>query len=563
MTSSEVWNRVLGHARTQPKHCAVLGDGGPMSYGELAALAAELASQLLTHGVRPGNFVAIVANRSPATIVAMLATLSIGAGYAPISPAIPEQRKRAMLRAVRPATVVETHNGTFKITGRGSETTRTSSIPPGWIVFTSGTTGTPKGVLIAQRSLEWHARTMSCAFQLGRSDSVLHAAGIDFDVAAEEIWPTLYSGATIVILGTPLGSIDYPTFTEFLSGRGVSICNLPSSYFAGWAHVLESNAVTLPSVRLVIAGSESLPLEAAISWTSRPDRPSLMNAYGISEATVTSILTTVRAERLIGEGRVPIGRALPGVRCRLVDADLRPLANGCHGELVLGGEGLALEYLDDEPLTAARFSTDESGERWFATGDIVTQHGTELYFGRRVDEQINYLGYRIEPNEIRSALLATSAVVDARVLLVDRELVACVVAPQDVDTGQLERDLRAKLPKYMIPAAILRFDGFPTTSGGKVDQARLLSDARTRLTSPSPERLGTTPVIDEVVAMARLVVGDAVQDGNTHFFHAGGTSLAAARFVAAINRRYGISATLDTVFAAPVLRDLTERLRDE
>ncbi|MFF3262021.1 non-ribosomal peptide synthetase [Streptomyces sp. NPDC002932] len=582
----DVADAVLAATHRHPELPALAAGSESWTYAELALHARQVERCLRDRGVRAGDVVAVQGRRSPRVVAALLGVLLADAAYLALGENVPVARLRHMLAEAAPRAVLVEESADqelFRHGGPGAPAVVTHeearghepaperhTAPaergdlPAYLVHTSGTTGVPKGVVIARRSLAAHRRAVHELFELAPEDRVLQASSLAFDVAAEEIWPTLAAGALVDILPSGLGDVSYDRLTRVVHGRGITVCNLPASYFSGWAAHLDESGTALPTLRLVVTGSEELPVEAARGWCSA-GRPRLVHAYGVSEATITSVACEVTPDLTAGE-RVPIGAPLPGVRTAVVDERNTPVLAGTEGQLLIGGPGVALGYLGTDPLPEGRFlqgTVPGAGQGpWYRTGDWVREERGLLHFLGRVDDQLKVNGVRVEPGEIAAVLAAQPAVTDAKVFRIGETLVGCVCTPHPVDRAYRESTtgrLRTVLPPAMVPAEILGWDAFPLTEGGKVDVRALWAAATARLDG------GTVPVgaADVRTVLRRLwqeVLGAPEVGADSDFFALGGGSLSAARLSSALLRETGVTVKLRTLFAHPRFDDYLQQL---
>ncbi|MCX4850520.1 non-ribosomal peptide synthetase [Streptomyces sp. NBC_00893] len=582
----DVADAVLAAAHRHPERPALAAGSESWTYAELTLHARRVERCLRDRGVRAGDVVAVQGRRSPRVVAALLGVLLADAAYLALGENVPAARLRHMLAEAAPRAVLAEESADqelFRHGGSGAPAVVTHdearghepaperhTAPaergdlPAYLVHTSGTTGVPKGVVIARRSLAAHRRAVHELFELVPEDRVLQASSLAFDVAAEEIWPTLAAGALVDILPTGLGDVSYDRLTRVVHGRGITVCNLPASYFSGWAAHLDESGTALPTLRLVVTGSEELPVEAARDWCSA-GRPRLVHAYGVSEATITSVACEVTPDMTAGE-RVPIGAPLPGVRTVVADERDTPVLAGTEGQLLIGGPGVALGYLGTDPLPEGRFlrgSVPGAGQGpWYRTGDWVREERGLLHFLGRVDDQLKVNGVRVEPGEVAAVLAAQPAVTDAKVFRIGETLVGCVCTPHPVDRAYRDSTtgrLRAVLPPAMVPAEILGWDAFPLTEGGKVDVRALRAAATARLDG------GTVPVgaADVRTVLRRLwqdVLGAPEVGADSDFFALGGGSLSAARLSSALLRETGVTVKLRTLFAHPRFDDYLQQV---
>ncbi|WP_405018338.1 amino acid adenylation domain-containing protein [Kitasatospora sp. NBC_00070] len=567
--------------QVEAERIAVVDGAHSYSYGRLRADAEALSAQLIATGSGRGDLIALHARRGYGAVVAMLAVLSVEAGYVVVDPNLPQVRRERILRTARPVLELHPSDGCAQWTQTPSafapEPAASGGVTPrpaAYLVFTSGSTGEPKGVRVSHDSLAWHSRAAGAVYTLDSEDRVLHSTSLTFDVAAEELWPTLARGATVVVLASALGEYDYDRFTRFLTETEVTVANLPASYVAGWARQLAAQPAPPPALRLVVAGSEVVQLETARTWLQGSTRHiDLFNAYGVSEATVTSIAGRL-TEDVLGEGgTAPIGVPLSEVTVRVLAENGAEAGAGDVGELLIGGPGVADGYQGDPALTDARFSTTEDGTRWYRTGDLVRHRDGALVFVGRMDEQLKIGGHRIEPGEIAAAIVEVSAAQDARVLRIDGELTACTLGSTGLLQGALCDALAQRLPSYMLPTAFLALESFPMTTSGKVDQTALRAQAeatlRARAEATGQAEAAARSSADEptfgleaLLGICRDLLGRPELDGTADFFEAGGTSLAAARLVAAVFRQHQLVVPIDAVFAHPRLEALAQHLTE-
>ncbi|RSM55269.1 non-ribosomal peptide synthetase [Amycolatopsis sp. WAC 01376] len=546
-------------SRQSESAVAVVAGDETLSYGELAERAERLAGYLNGKGVRRGDRVAVVMDRSPDLIATLLAVWKAGAAYIPLDPAYPAERVKFMLADAEPAAVVctEAHRdavldgGLAPIVLDDPETRRAvaesarlsigaTAQDVAYVMYTSGSTGTPKGVAVSHGNVA--ALVGEPGWDVGPDDAVLMHASHAFDISLFEMWVPLLSGARLVLAGS--GVVD----GEALAGHvaaGVTAAHLTAGSFRVLA---EEAPESVSGLREVLPGGDAVP-PAAVERVRRtcPD-VRVRHLYGPTEATLCATWWLLEPGDDMGPV-LPIGRPLAGRRVYVLDAFLRPVPAGLPGELYVAGAGVAQGYLGRSVLTAERFVADPfaPGERMYRTGDLAywTDEGV-LAFAGRADDQVKIRGYRVEPGEIEVALAALPGVAQAVVLARDEHLIGYVVAEagQEVDAEQLRGQLADTLPEFMIPAAMLVLDELPLTVNGKVDRQALpepdfSSKAAGREPSTDDERV-LCGVFAEVLGLERVGVEDS-------FFELGGDSISSMQ-VAARARREGISLTPRLVF---------------
>ena len=546
-------------AASRPDAVAISAEGEEVTYGELNRRANRLAWALRRRGVGAETRVAVVARRSPALIVALLGVLKAGGAYVPLDPAHPEERCAAILRDSGAALVLDGDRP--DATGERDDDPPPAAGPDAlaYVIYTSGSTGGPKGVLVTRAALLARVRWMRDAYELGDGDRVLQLASATFDTHAEEVFPCLLAGATLV-LGPPAGEL--PDFLAGERGSRLTVMDLSTPH---WHELVAAARPRWPhGLRLLVLGADQVRPDAlAAWWDAAGDRVRVLNTYGPTEATIVATAATLRP----GDPgpRPPIGRPIASTRAHVLDRWLAPAGVGAPGELCLGGAGLARGYLGRPGHTAERFVPDPhgpAGARLYRTGDRARwRPDGQLEFLGRLDDQVKIRGHRVEPAEVEAALLAHPAVrqaaVVAREAAGDRRLVAYVVGA----AGDLRRHLAARLPEPMIPSAIVGLDRLPLTPGGKLDRRALPEPAG----GPAPERPYVAPegAAEELVARiwAEVLGVDRV-GALDDFFERGGHSLLATRVAARLRAAVDLDVPLRTLFAARTVAELAAAVEE-
>ncbi|QKW25673.1 amino acid adenylation domain-containing protein [Streptomyces seoulensis] len=584
-------------AAHHPSLPALLHGARRLTYGELDQRVGALAQRLRAAGVSAGQPVAVVLPRGTDSVVALLACLRTGAVYCPLSPSDPPARLALLLERLAPALVL-TGDGapdlpdtlpTARADAPELPRARAAAVLPGatYVIHTSGSTGTPKPVAVGRAALEHHLTATADRFGLTTADRVLMFAQPSFDVALEEVLPTLHSGACLV-----LPEHEVPTGRELaalLAAARVTVANLPTSY------LLATREDLRPALRdgswtprLLVLGGERLPVEALRGLLADTDA-TVLNVYGVTEAAISSTVHEISRAALADGAEIPLGTELPGERVHVLDDHRRPLPDGAVGELALAGPGLAEGYAGNPEATAARFVTVDAlgGERVYLTGDLGYR-GLDglLYFLGRRDHQIKLRGHRIELEEIEAAASAALGGRSCAVVL-DREgpggprLVGFTEEdgdrPARLDERALHAELSRRLPGPLVPARWARLDAMPTLPGGKPDRAALTRRAAALdpVTDPVTDTVNestaasegehapeprTAPGADDPMAALlaegwRTVLGHSRFDARSHFFRSGGHSLLAAELAAWLEPRLGARPPLKVLFRNPVLAD--------
>ncbi|MFD4869789.1 amino acid adenylation domain-containing protein, partial [Streptomyces sp. NPDC058412] len=484
-------------AGQDPSLPALLSGARRLTYGDLDARVSSLAERMLAAGVTAGQPVAVVLPRGIDSVVTLLACLRTGAVYCPLSPSDPAARLELLLGRLAPALVLTAEGSPVHIPdGLPSAHVGAANLPTAgpadvvpntaYIIHTSGSTGIPKAVAVGREALVNHLTGAAERFGLGAGDQVLLFAQPSFDVALEEVLPSLYAGACLVV-----PEQDVPTggeLAQFLASGRITVANLPTSYF------LATREELLPVIsqgrwapRLIVLGGERIPsdvLRAFFDATDGATPFSVLNVYGVTEAAISSTVHEITRDSLVDGAEIPLGGELPGQRIHVLDEGLRPLPTGAVGELAIAGAGLAEGYVGNAEVTAARFVSAPAlgGERVYLTGDLGYrgEDGLLRFLGRR-DNQIKLRGYRIELEEVEAA---ASAVLGGRscAVVLDKEasggprLVAFRERADEAgewDERVLHAELSTRLPGALVPGSWVLLDTMPTLPGGKPNRAAL------------------------------------------------------------------------------------------
>ncbi|AJX09585.1 non-ribosomal peptide synthetase [Burkholderia pseudomallei] len=594
-------------AARAPDAIAVIQDEHALTYAELNRCANRLAHYLRARGVREDDRVALYARRGPELLIGMLATLKAGGAYVPLDPGYPAERLTHMLLDSAPVVVLRDAaasddvlvrlNAGTPILDLHADDERWSAQPSGnlklcgshepdvgaqrlaYVIYTSGSTGAPKGVMVEHASVVNQIGALTEYLELDASDRVLQFSNIAFDASVEEIFATLSCGATLV-LRTDRWLADAETFWALCGAQRISIVDLPAQFFGQLA--LSGRRAVPTGVRCVVIGGEAVGASALDAWFAEEGRrPRLFNTYGPTETTVSVTVHEVRGRH---DDANVIGRPIANTRVYVLDAWLRPAPIGVAGELYIGGVQVARGYLNRPELTRERFIDDPfvTGGRLYRTGDLARWRtdGSLEYLGRN-DFQVKIRGFRIELGEIEAQLAKVTGVREVVVLARDsaadtdqnadlnasatansseKRLVAYYTG--DADVAALRAQAAQHLPSYMVPSAYVRLDAWPLTPNGKLDRRALpapADDAYARAEYEAPQGAKE----EALAAIWRELLHVERVSRHDNFFELGGHSLLAVQLVSRLRQALSVEVALGTVFDAPVLSALAERLEAE
>ncbi|MFF2191366.1 amino acid adenylation domain-containing protein [Streptomyces sp. NPDC058157] len=569
-------------AAAHPDRPAVRCAGRDTTYGELDARADRIAGRLRALGVRPGESVAVLMDRSADLVAACLGILKAGAAYLPLDARAPRARTEAVLTAAGAAVLVtDVPDGepvpagvrhVLRPDGRPAAQAGTAAAAgPGghadalaYLMYTSGSTGTPKGVAVSHREVV--ALATDRRWRGGAHERVLLRSPHAFDASTYELWVPLLNGGLVVV--APPGELDVDALARLMAEEEVTGTFLTATLF----NVLADRCLpALAALHEVMTGGEAASPSMVRRVREACPRTTVTNAYGPTETTTFAATFAVGPGREAPTGQVPIGRPLDGTQLHVLDERLGLVAPGVIGELYIAGAGLAQGYLGRPGLTAERFVAcpyGPPGSRMYRTGDLArwSTDGQVEYLGR-ADRQVKIRGLRIEPAEIEHALAGHPAVGQAAVTVVDTAAgpaLAGYAVPAEgtpaPDPRELREHLRARLPDYMVPATLTLLDAFPVTANGKTDLAAL--------PEPDPATAGTAgarqePRTDDERALCALweqLLGVPHIGVHDNFFDLGGHSLLATRLLAEVRDRFGGAVAIRRFFTGPTVAELAAAL---
>jgi amino acid adenylation domain-containing protein len=576
--SSQCVHEVIGsQVERTPDAVAVQVGENTLTYRQLDDRASVIASRLVQAGAGPGAVVAVLLDRTPDLVAALVGILKSGAALLPLDPRQPAARNTFCIndvgakvvltdrelpayRDAMSADVVSLTDLGAHAPGRGAMPTTVSSADLAYVIYTSGSTGRPKGVLIEHRGVTNLMHNMFREFGVGASDTVLSVASISFDLALGDIFCALACGARLVL--APAAQAANPVaLSQLIADSGATYMMATATTWealvaAGWRG---GRRLTVVSVGETLGSrlAEALLQRCGAVW----------NGYGPTEGTAGTSVA-----RLAAGDIVTVGRPLPNLRVYITDSHGRLQPVGVPGEITIGGAGVARGYLNRPDEQARRFGDDpyDVGGRIYRSGDRgrLLPDGRIQYLGR-YDDQVKIRGFRVEPDEIASTLcehpdVGRCAVVARKAPNGEQQLVAYVVGELGHPSDAEARDwLRRRLPEYMVPSRFVHLSELPTTASGKLDKAAL--------PEPPPRRVGGVgiqpPRSDterQVAALWADLLAVPVTDVNSDFFDMGGHSVLAARLISEVQQAFGVTLSLPAFLdTGRTVRELAELLGAE
>ncbi len=579
-------------AAQTPDAVALSFESATLTYAELNRRANRLARHLRELGVGPEVGVGVYVERSFEMIVGVLGILKAGGAYVPLDPTYPQERLAFMIDDTQAPVILTRTRLVGKLPAYNGRIVNLDddlgsayaddNLDGGatgdslaYVMYTSGSTGAPKGTSIVHRAIVRLVKNTNFA-SLTADETFLQLATLSFDASTLEIWGSLLNGGKLVIFPAHKPSLD--ELARFIEEQGITTLWLTAGLFH---QMVESYPESLSHVRQLLAGGDVLSVAHVRQMLDRL-RPGhmLIDGYGPTENTTFTCCYPMHGPDHLhtacagsqSSATVPIGRPIANTQVYILDRAMRPVPVGVPGELYIGGDGLARGYWRQPELTAERFVphpfSAEPGARLYKTGDRARYLPSgDVEFMGRLDNQVKIRGYRVEPGEIEARLEQHPAVQNAVVVARedipgDKRLVAYVVTPpeQQPTADALREALQTALPDYMIPAAFVRLDALPLTLNGKVDRAKLPAPdwtqaAATHIAPRNPTEEALAEIWQNVLGIPQVGVHD-------NFFALGGHSLLATRVISRVQQSFQIAIPLRAIFEAPTVAGLAAAVEE-
>ncbi|MFI8304175.1 amino acid adenylation domain-containing protein [Streptomyces sp. NPDC085927] len=549
---------VAGHAARTPEATALVCGGRRVTYARLVDRANRLAHHLGERGVRPGDIVGVLLDRDEDMVVAVLGALTAGAGYTMLDPRFPKARLAEVLdRTAAPSVVtsrglaglvpdtppvlVDADADAIATAPRHAPDVMVSAYDVACVMFTSGSSGTPKGVVTPHRALT--ATLLDQGYTDFAADAVwLQCSPVSWDAFALELFGPLLHGATCVL--QPGHTTDPGVIARLLTEHGVTTAHLSASLLN---HLVDEHPTALAGVSHLMTGGEAASVPHVRALLDRHPHLRLVNGYSPVENTIFTLTHDITTE----DSPVPLGKPIAGKRVRVLGTDLRPVPIGVPGEIYMTGPGLAHGYVGQPALTAQRFVAAPDGGRLYRTGDLGRWRadGAIEYLGR-TDDQVKVRGFRVEPAAVQEYVRECPGVRRCAVVARDDRLVAYVVAEGDLDLAELRAFVADRHPEHLRPAAYVRVDDIPLTPNGKLDRAAL-PDPGPSAGGGSEGHAARTVREQILCGLFAEVLGIGEVGPDEDFFALGGHSLLGAKLVNRVRSALGTEVGLRDLFDCP------------
>jgi amino acid adenylation domain-containing protein len=595
-TRGNLSERFDRQAKTTPNAIAVSDGRTSLTYRELARRSQAVARCLAREGVGAESVVALLAERGPDLLAAMIGVQRVGAAFLNLDPDQPPARLATILgsscarllltaRAQSPMVaalleplverihVAELEDAIAPGATKPARAARRAASSLAYLIYTSGSSGAPKGVMIEQRGLSNHLASLISELDLSARDVIAQSAPQSFVISVWQFLAGPMVGARVHVCGNAVVQ-DPILLAQEIEREGITVLEIVPSLLRVVLDRMDEAQVrrAFARLRVLISTGEPLPVDLCRAWFARCPKVPLINAYGASECSDDVSLHRLTKAPAVTTTNVPVGAALPNTQLHVLDQNLQPQPVGVTGELCITGAGVGRGYVNDPAQSRQRFIPDpftrQPGGRLYRTGDLARRRadGTIECLGR-ADHQVKIRGYRIELKEVENAL-ADHPAVRAGIVEPRREtsgdvrLIAHIVARlgSQSSASELREFLKSRLPGHAIPSAFLFLDQMPLNAHGKIDRSALLAPAQQDASGPDaavPARRFTEKVLSDIWIDLLKVESLGVTD---NFFDLGGHSLLAGQAMARVARALGVSLPIKTIFEAPTIEELARRV---
>ncbi|MFH0962801.1 MAG: amino acid adenylation domain-containing protein [Planctomycetota bacterium] len=573
----------------RPDHPAVVDAKASLTYAQLYRVSNQVARRLRELGARPNSLVAVLMEKGWEQAAAVLGILVSGAAYLPIDAELPDERRAFLLEHGEVELVVTQSwldqrlawpDGVRRVCVDNGDLRGLDDRPLepiqgaddlAYVIYTSGSTGVPKGVMIDHRGAVNTIADINRRFRVGPEDRVLALSSLSFDLSVYDIFGTLAGGGTI-ILPEPAGARDPAHWAELIARQNVTIWNSVPTLMKLLVEYLGRRPDLRPrSLRLALLSGDWIPMSLPEQIKRLNDEVRVISLGGATEASIWSILYPIEEVDPSWKS-IPYGKPMDNQQFHVLNEALAPCPVWVHGQLYIGGVGLAKGYWRDEEKTRTSFVTHPlTGERLYRTGDMGRYlPDSDIEFLGREDFQVKIQGYRVELGEIETALARHEGIRAAVLRAIgepqgEKRLVAYVVPEQETvpSTEELRRFLEETLPEYMVPSVFVPLKALPLTPNGKVDRAALPEPSTKRVETAEPPQAEATDLSARIGGWVEDILGVGRIDPQANLLYLGATSIDMIRIVNRLESELGFRPRIDDFYRRPTVLGLVEAYRSQ
>ncbi|MFZ1289537.1 MAG: amino acid adenylation domain-containing protein [Melioribacteraceae bacterium] len=579
-------NKLYGLSKINRDKTAIVFNEKKLSYYELDNYSTIFANYLISSGIKRNDFVGVFLDRGIESIISIISILKINAAFIPLDIKYPKDRLEYILEDSRINYVICSSENKGRITDKIQKIefdnldfmnefnqqdltfqNHYDPIYPAYIIYTSGTSGKPKGVVLSRSNLNSFINCAVSDYNLTENDSILQFASLSFDTCLEEIFPILFVGGKLILRNDEMIS-DNEIFLKSIEKGKITILDLPTAFWQQLTNDMLVKGLNFhEQLHSIIIGGEKASKEIYLKWFNKfGQRINLLNTYGPTETTVVATMWSSKDHLIEYFNELPIGKNLSNTEVYILDTNLNQVPIGIVGELYIGGNGVASHYLNDSYQTAQKFIpnpfSNELGSKLYRTGDLVRLLSSDNieYIGRN-DHQIKIRGFRVELTEIENIINSLNFIKEAVVVKItdnNRDLLICYYTTNLSDEKsyqELTSAIKGKLPDFMIPNSFILIEKIPVTLSGKIDR-RKLENKKLVQTNKSKEKV--LPETEREIILYQIwqdVLGKENFGITDNFFELGGDSIIGIQIISKA-RQKGINIKPVNLFQYQTIREI-------